>query len=248
MRGCPVSPPGRCCGLRSGINVLVSCAAGATLALVARARSTARSARASSVVLRRSSSALALLSFVLIRRALAPLHRLTEVIADRPGHARAPRDRRGSAQRRGSCSRDAFNGMLDRLESERRESGAPRARGAGGRAAARRARAARRGRPDADRRRAAAERAAARSRPCQIGAARDRRTRCRAASTTCAGSPRELRPEALDDLGLVNALIALCNRVDDQSGLAHRARLRRDLPPLPAGGRAGRSTAIAQEA
>jgi two-component system sensor histidine kinase UhpB len=30
---------------------------------------------------------------------------------------------------------------------------------------------------------------------------------------------RELRPEALDDLGLVNALIALCTRVSDQSGL-----------------------------
>jgi two-component system sensor histidine kinase UhpB len=36
---------------------------------------------------------------------------------------------------------------------------------------------------------------------------------------------RELRPEALDDLGLINALIALCARVDRQRGL----RVRRDL-------------------
>ena len=38
---------------------------------------------------------------------------------------------------------------------------------------------------------------------------------------------RELRPEALDDLGLVNALIALCSRVDLQGSL----RVRRELKP-----------------
>jgi len=36
---------------------------------------------------------------------------------------------------------------------------------------------------------------------------------------------RELRPEALDDLGLVNALIALCGRMNRQEGL----RVHRDL-------------------
>jgi two-component system sensor histidine kinase UhpB len=36
---------------------------------------------------------------------------------------------------------------------------------------------------------------------------------------------RELRPEALDDLGLVNALIALSSRVVEQSGLRIRRRL-----------------------
>jgi two-component system, NarL family, sensor histidine kinase UhpB len=44
---------------------------------------------------------------------------------------------------------------------------------------------------------------------------------------------RELRPEALDDLGLVNALIALCTRVADQSGIAVERRL---AAPLPARG------------
>ena len=39
---------------------------------------------------------------------------------------------------------------------------------------------------------------------------------------------RELRPEALDDLGLVNALIALCARVARQSGI----RVERDLGEL----------------
>jgi two-component system sensor histidine kinase UhpB len=43
---------------------------------------------------------------------------------------------------------------------------------------------------------------------------------------------RELRPEALDDLGLINALIALCGRVDRQGGLRVRRDLGRHLPAL----------------
>jgi two-component system, NarL family, sensor histidine kinase UhpB len=43
---------------------------------------------------------------------------------------------------------------------------------------------------------------------------------------------RELRPEALDDLGLINALIALCSRVGRQSGLHIGRDLDGDLPPL----------------
>ena len=45
---------------------------------------------------------------------------------------------------------------------------------------------------------------------------------------------RELRPEALDDLGLVNALIALCNRARRaRTGRASSATCRAALPPLP---------------
>ena len=44
---------------------------------------------------------------------------------------------------------------------------------------------------------------------------------------------RDLRPEALDDLGLINALIALTSRVDRQSGVRIERRLSPDLPPLP---------------
>jgi two-component system sensor histidine kinase UhpB len=43
---------------------------------------------------------------------------------------------------------------------------------------------------------------------------------------------RELRPEALDDLGLVNALIALCGRVDRQRGVRVRRELDWHLPEL----------------
>jgi two-component system, NarL family, sensor histidine kinase UhpB len=43
---------------------------------------------------------------------------------------------------------------------------------------------------------------------------------------------RELRPEALDELGLVDALIALCSRVQQQSGMRVRRRLEAPLPQL----------------
>lgn len=43
---------------------------------------------------------------------------------------------------------------------------------------------------------------------------------------------RELRPEALDDLGLVNALIALCTRIGGQGKLRVERRLEAEIPPL----------------
>ena len=43
---------------------------------------------------------------------------------------------------------------------------------------------------------------------------------------------RDLRPEALDDLGLVNALIALTSRADRQSGIRIERRLSAQLPSL----------------
>jgi two-component system sensor histidine kinase UhpB len=43
---------------------------------------------------------------------------------------------------------------------------------------------------------------------------------------------RDLRPEALDDLGLINALIALTSRADRQSGIRIERRFAA-LPPLP---------------
>jgi two-component system sensor histidine kinase UhpB len=41
---------------------------------------------------------------------------------------------------------------------------------------------------------------------------------------------RDLRPEALDDLGLVNALIALCTRIGEQSDVEIERRLAGGLP------------------
>ena len=43
---------------------------------------------------------------------------------------------------------------------------------------------------------------------------------------------RELRPEALDELGLVNALIALCSRVAEQSGMRIHRRIEGRAPEL----------------
>ncbi|HET6867253.1 MAG TPA: sensor histidine kinase [Solirubrobacteraceae bacterium] len=45
---------------------------------------------------------------------------------------------------------------------------------------------------------------------------------------------RELRPEALDDLGLVSALIALCSRVEQQGSVRVRRELDWRLPALSA--------------
>jgi two-component system, NarL family, sensor histidine kinase UhpB len=44
---------------------------------------------------------------------------------------------------------------------------------------------------------------------------------------------RRLRPEALDDLGLVNAFIALCNRIAEHGGIEIRRSLPERLPPQP---------------
>jgi two-component system sensor histidine kinase UhpB len=43
---------------------------------------------------------------------------------------------------------------------------------------------------------------------------------------------RELRPEALDDLGLINALIALCTRTSRQGDVQVERRLSSGIPPL----------------
>lgn len=43
---------------------------------------------------------------------------------------------------------------------------------------------------------------------------------------------RELRPEALDDLGLINALISLCSRLASQGDLRIKRQLEK-LPPIP---------------
>ena len=44
---------------------------------------------------------------------------------------------------------------------------------------------------------------------------------------------RRLRPEALDDLGLINAFIALCNRVSETGGIEVLRRLPESVPPHP---------------
>jgi two-component system sensor histidine kinase UhpB len=178
-------------------------------------------------------AAMVVLNVVLLRRVLAPLFRLTEVMSsvdpDAPGTRLTGIDPRSAE---GKALADAFNSMLDRLERARQD-------------AARRALAAQ----EAERLRVAqelhdeigqtltavmieAERATA------ADPAHASRTLERVAVSVHESLEelrriaRELRPEALDDLGLVNALIALCSRVDLQGSLRVRRELQPGLPAL----------------
>jgi two-component system sensor histidine kinase UhpB len=166
------------------------------------------------------------LNLLLLRRVLAPLLRLTEAMSsvdpDRPGRRLSEADLPSSE---GQALAHSFNGMLDRLESARRD-------------AARMALAAQ----EAERLRVAqelhdeigqtltavtiqAERAADSDPALAPEALRRVADAVRESLDEVRRIARELRPEALDDLGLVNALIALCSRVDAQGG----PRVRRDL-------------------
>jgi two-component system sensor histidine kinase UhpB len=169
----------------------------------------------------------------LLRRVLSPLFQLTQMMSsvdpDRPGRRLSGIDPRSAE---GKALADAFNAMLDPLETARRE-------------ASRTALAAQ----EAERLRIAqelhdeigqtltavtiqADQAAdgdpeltSQALRCVADAVRDSLDEVRRIA-------RELRPEALDDLGLVNALIALCRRVDAQGGLLVRRDLQGKLPPL----------------
>jgi two-component system, NarL family, sensor histidine kinase UhpB len=173
------------------------------------------------------------LDLVLLRRVLAPLFRLTEVMSsvdpDRPGRRLSgvdPRSAEGQAMAR------AFNAMLDRLESARHEA----ARTALAAQEAERLRVARELHDEIGQTLTAitlqAERAAEgdpASAPAEFARVADA---VRDSLDEVRRIARELRPEALDDLGLVNSLIALCTRVDAQGGPVVRRELQTELPPL----------------
>ncbi len=169
---------------------------------------------------------------VLLHRAFGPLRRLAAVMGavdpDQPGKRAELPD--GAGDEVAALAR-ALNAMLDRLEGERRES-------------SRRALAAQ----ESERKRVArelhdevgqtltaialrAERAVAEA-DGQKEALGEIATSLLRSLENVHRIGRELRPEALDDLGLVNALIALCSRVDDQSGLRIRRELDWHLPSL----------------
>jgi two-component system, NarL family, sensor histidine kinase UhpB len=173
------------------------------------------------------------LNLVLLRQVLSPLFRLTEVMSsvdpDRPGRRLSGVNPLSSE---GQALAEAFNAMLDRLESARHQ-------------AARTALAAQEG----ERLRVAqelhdeigqtltavtiqAERAADGDPALAPSALRRVADSVRESLDEVRRIARELRPEALDDLGLVNALIALCTRVDAQDGPRVRRELQGDLPPL----------------
>ena len=169
---------------------------------------------------------------VLLRRVLAPLRRLAALMgAVEPGQPGRRAQPPASGGGEVVALADALNSMLDRLEDERRESG----RRALDAQESERARVARELHDEVGQTLTAvalrAEQAAGRP------------SGQTEALTEIAGSVlrslddvnrigRELRPEALDDLGLVNALIALSSRVSRQSGIRVRRDINGHLPAL----------------
>jgi two-component system sensor histidine kinase UhpB len=173
-------------------------------------------------------------NLVLMRWAFAPLQRLFALMRSVDPLAPGARLDVGGPQSEVTELAHAFNDMLDRLESERRDS-------------ARRALAAQEG----ERRRVSGELhdeigQALTALMLELdrmarGAPAEMQTEIAYARETAASSledvrriARRLRPEALDDLGLVSALINLSERIDQASGLPIRRRLDRTLPPLSA--------------
>jgi two-component system sensor histidine kinase UhpB len=173
------------------------------------------------------------LDLVLLRRVLSPLFELTELMGsidpDRPGRRLAGVKLRSAE---GQALADAFNAMLERLESARREA----ARTALAAQEAERLRVARELHDEIGQTLTAvtiqAERAADGDRELAAGELRRVAEAVRESLDEVRRVARELRPEALDDLGLVNALIALCTRVGAQDGLRVRRELQGKLPAL----------------
>lgn len=170
---------------------------------------------------------------VLLGRVLSPLFSLAEVMSsvdpDRPGRRLAEVNPRSAE---GRALAEAFNSMLDRLERARREA----ARTALAAQEAERVRVARELHDEIGQTLTAvmlqAERAAGED-PTQATAALGRVAEAVHDSLDeLRRIARELRPEALDDLGLVNALIALCRRVDAQGALRVTGDLDGGLPAM----------------
>jgi two-component system sensor histidine kinase UhpB len=172
-----------------------------------------------------------LLNLLFLRSALAPLRRLTALMGSidllRPGRRIGDV---GWAGREVGQLAHAFDEMLERLEREHRES-------------ARRALAAQEG----ERLRIARElhdelgqMLTATALRAEAPTDNDRETLAEIADALQQSInevrriARELRPEALDDLGLVNALIAMCARVGTAGGAWIEREFDPDLPQLGA--------------
>lgn len=185
------------------------------------------------VVLALGLAGLLVVDLILLRRVFAPLRRLAALMGRidpyQPG-------RRAEASRRAGgevvALAEALNSMLDRLEAERRESG----RRALEAQEAERSRIARELHDEVGQTLTAvalrAERATAADPPHQRQALAEIAETVLRSLDDVQRIGRELRPEALDDLGLVNALIALSSRVAGQAGLRVRRDFDAHLPPL----------------
>src|SRR4051812_261142 len=184
------------------------------------------------IVLAAALALVVVINLVLLRRALGPLEALTalarRVDLTRPGQ-RVPV---GQYQSEVSELATTFNDMLARLENERRD-------------ATRRVLAAQEG----ERLRIAQELhdevgqtltavllqlgRSARQADAELGAELlETQETARASLEDVRRISRELRPEALDDLGLASALVALTERFSQRTGLNVTRELDRELPPL----------------
>ncbi|MBV8219046.1 MAG: HAMP domain-containing protein, partial [Solirubrobacterales bacterium] len=171
---------------------------------------------------------------VLLRRVIAPLRRLAATMGavdpEQPGRRAESFE---DAGREVFALAHALNDMLDRLEGERRESG----RRVLAAQEEERIRIARELHDEVGQTLTAialrAERAAGET-GLQTAALTDIGETALRSLEDVRRIGRELRPEALDDLGLVNALVALCSRIDGQRELRVRRELEWHLPPLSA--------------
>jgi two-component system, NarL family, sensor histidine kinase UhpB len=157
--------------------------------------------------------------FLLLRRLLAPLERLTGLMRRIDPLAPGQRIETAAGDDQVVALAHAFNDMLDRLEGERRDS-ALRALAA----------------QERERRRIArelhdeigqtltglvmrSETIARRCPPTLRGDVEELREAARQGAEDVRSIARRLRPEALDELGLQSALIALCSSLVQRSGL-----------------------------
>ena len=178
-------------------------------------------------------AAMLVLNLGLLRRVLSPLFRLTELMSsidpERPGRRLSVGELRSAE---GTALAEAFNAMLERLETARREA----TRTALAAQEGERLRVARELHDEIGQTLTAVTIQAERAAGGDSAAASAELARVadavRRSLDDVRRIARELRPEALDDLGLINALIALCSRVDAQGGPSVKREFHGKLPRL----------------